>query len=278
MTNRIGAHVSGGKDLSKSLAAAKALDCEAIQVFLNGPTSFQFSEVPVELDAAVKAAAAEQDVRLFVHGPYLMNMGSNKKSTRWSAAKLLTRNLERAGTAGAEGVVLHAGSSNGDPLTEGLARVRDSLLPVLEALDEASPMVLLEPMAGQGNSLCSTVESIAGFFAAVDSHPKLGLCLDTAHLLAAGEPLNEAGGMTSVLDRVGELVGYDRIKLIHANDSKVDRGAKRDRHENLGYGFAHPDLWAEIFAHPQVDVPLILETPGTHFRNDLKVLRAARSA
>lgn len=276
MSNLIGAHVSGGKDLSKALVAADELKLEVVQVFLNGPTSFRFTEVDPAIDATFKEKAQAAGVRVFVHGPYLMNFGASKGSTRWAAAELLRKNLVRSSTAGAEGVVLHAGSSNGDSCEEGLLRVRETLLPVLDELAEDAPQVLLEPMAGQGSTLCSTLDSIPAFFEAVDWHPKLGLCLDTAHMLAAGEPLDEENGATAVLDRVGELVGYERLKLIHANDSKVARGAKRDRHENLGHGHAAKTLWAEIFAHSAVVAPLILETPGEHFLSDLEVLRAAR--
>ena len=275
--NPLGAHVSGGADLAPGLAQATSLELEAMQVFLSSPQSFSVGGGDPARDSAFREAAAEAGVRVFVHGPYLMNFGSPKDTSRWSAAQVLRKTVERAGRVGAEAVVLHSGSAgSGNPASEGLARLGQELLEVLEGLPEDAPQVLLEPMAGGGSYLAGSVESIPAYFEAVGWHGKLGLCLDTAHLLAAGEALDEEGGATAMLDRVGALVGFDRLKLIHANDSKAPRGSKRDRHENLGRGSLHSSVWSEILAHPGVACPLILETPGEGYPSDLQVLREAR--
>lgn len=277
MTNLIGSHVSGGKDLTKAIAASDEFGCEVIQVFLSSPQAFKFTEADPELDEKFVQMSEERNLRVFVHGPYVMNFGSPKESSRNFAATLLKKNVARAKNVRAEGVVLHSGSSSTEPFEEGLKRVKESLLPLLGGLSDDSPMVLLEPMAGQGNTLASTVDSIPMYMEAVDWHPKLGVCLDTAHLLASGENIDQPGGMTELLERFESLVEMDRLKLIHANDSKVAKGSKKDRHENLGLGTLGIDCWKEIFSNEKVDVPLVLETPGELVMVDLAVLRKLRS-
>lgn len=274
--NLIGAHVAGGKNLLPGFTGGQAYGCEAIQVFLSSPHGFSPAVGDPELDAAFKETLEASGVKLYVHAPYVLNFGSPKPGTRASAATLLKSTMDRALAVGASGVVLHSGSSTGEPAETGFANVRASLLPLLDKLPEDSPPVLLEPMAGGGSQLAHRVDTLPDYFAAVDSHPKFGLCLDTAHLIAAGEALDEEGGATAMLDAVGAAVGFDRIELIHANDSKAPRGSKRDRHENLGLGSVHLAVWSEIFAHPEITCPLILETPGEGHRNDLALLKQLR--
>ena len=113
-----------------------------------------------------------------------------------------------------------------------MRQVREGLLPVLEAVaDDAAPWLLLEPTAGQGRSLCAGVEDLAPYLDALDHHPKAGICLDTCHVFAAGAPLDEPGGAAATLDRIVEIGGPGRLRLVHANDSMDVRGAFKDRHQ-----------------------------------------------
>lgn len=274
--NKIGAHLPGGKDLTKAIPLAKELNCEAIQVFFNSPTSYRVTPADPGTDEQFREEADDLALEVFVHGPYLMNFGSAKDAGRASAARLLMSNLDRARTIGAKGVVLHCGSSGEDGLEAGLKRVRSTLLPLLESLDADHPPVLLEPMAGQGSTMTSTVASIAGYLDAVDNHPKLQVCLDTAHLWAAGEDLSTFDSATSVLDEFGSTVGFDRLALIHANDSKAKINSHLDRHESLDSGQIGQEVWKAIFAHEDVIVPLVLETPSETRDVDLAILRSLR--
>ncbi len=199
----------------------------------------------------------------------------------------------RAAEIGAEGVVVHTGSyvepagAGGDGGDAGerhaaaLGQVREGLLPLLEALDATpdSPWLLLEPTAGQGRSLCAGVEDLEPYLAALDFHPKAGICLDTCHVFAAGAPLDEPGGATATVDRIVEIGGPGRLRLIHANDSMDVRGAFKDRHQKIGDGHIGVDAFAELFAHPATDgVPFILETPGSRSVGDpdLALLKSLR--
>lgn len=277
LANPIGAHVSGGKHLARARADIERLGVEVAQVFLSSPRAYAMASYSTEEDAEFRRWAEGADVPVFVHGPYLMNFGSPSAETREKSAAILRANLTRATAVGARGVVLHSGSATSASKEEGYKRVRESLLPLLASLPEECPPVLLEPMAGQGKSLASTVESVQAYLEAVDAHPKLAVCLDTAHLIAAGEPLDVEGGATAVLEEFDRRVGLERLHLLHANDSKKPRGSHLDRHENLGAGTVHPGCWGELLAHPKMTAPLVIETPGGGYLRDLAFLRAERA-
>jgi len=270
MTSVFGAHLSGGKDLRPAVATAVHYGFGALQIFLHSPTSSKMPTGTEEFDELTAQVVEKLELQLFVHGPYLMNFGSAKDGVREGSQQMLRRNMERASRIGAQGVIFHGGSSTGASLEEGLQRLRETLLPVLEELPAGGPKVLLEPTAGQGNSLVATLDSIPAYLAALDDHPLLGLCLDTAHLLAAGESLDSAAGGDELLSAVDSLRLRDRLELFHSNDSAFERGSHRDRHANLGHGHCAPELWGQLMAS---GVPLILETPGTHFPSDIEILR-----
>jgi deoxyribonuclease IV len=154
---------------------------------------------------------------------------------------------------------------------------------VLPLLDELShdddPLLLLEGTAGQGSSLCSRTGDFGPYFDALDAHPRLGICLDTCHVFAAGHDLAAPGGMHQMLDQLVDTVGAGRLKLIHANDSKEAVGTHRDRHANIGAGHIGADPFGELLAHPATDrVPLVIETPGGKEGNagDIRRLKALR--
>ena len=136
-------------------------------------------------------------------------------------------------------------------------------MPILNALTEDAPFLLLEPTAGQGQSLVKRLEDLEHYLKALEYHPKVGICLDTCHVFAAGHDIAKKGGMKETLDLLVEVAGAERIQLIHANDSMDVCGALKDRHQNIGEGFIGTDPFRELLAHPAVkNAPLILETPG----------------
>jgi deoxyribonuclease-4 len=169
--------------------------------------------------------------------------------------------------------VVHTGSCVDDGRVESaLRQVREGLLPVLDALSEDGPRLLLEPTAGQGRSLCAGVDDLEPYLAALDSHPAVGICLDTCHVFAAGAPLDEPGGTTATVDRLVEIAGADRLRLVHANDSMDVRGASKDRHQKIGDGYIGLGAFEELFAHPATDgVPFVLETPGSRDAGDPQI-------
>lgn len=287
--NPIGTHVQVGKGLVKgALANADELGCETLQVFVGNPRGWALSAGKPAEDKAFRHEIETRGMRAFIHAPYLVNLGSPTPSTYQKSAAVVAHNLRRAADLGVEGVVVHTGSfvsTEGDPEEQyaaAMRQVRDALLPVLEGLaGDETPWLLLEPTAGQGRSLCAGVEDLAAYLTALDFHPKAGICLDTCHVFAAGAPLDEPGGTTATVDRIVEIGGPGRLRLIHANDSMDVRGAHLDRHQQIGKGHIGTTAFAELFAHPATaGVPFVLETPGSRSTDnaDIPLLKQLRAA
>jgi deoxyribonuclease-4 len=263
--NPLGSHVRVGKGLvDGALATARSIGAETLQVFAGNPRGWAHSAGKPAVDAAFRDRCLELGLRTFVHAPYLVNLGSPTAATYERSVASVAHNLVRAVAIGAEGVVVHTGSCVDEgSLDAALRQVREGLLPVLEQLDEEGPWLLLEPTAGQGRSLCAGVDDLEAYLDGLDRHPRVGICLDTCHVFAAGAPLDEPGGTTATLDRLEEIAP-GRLRLVHANDSKDPRGSFRDRHEQIGHGSIGDDAFVELLAHPATDgVPLITETPGS---------------
>jgi deoxyribonuclease IV len=261
----IGAHVRVGKGLATGgLAHLARIGGAAAQVFVGNPRGWALSPGDRVEDAAFRSACERDGIPAYVHAPYLINIGSPTAQTYALSIESIAHNLRRAGAIGARGVVVHTGSY----VAEGgydaaMARVRRGLRPLLEALPPDGPYLLLEPTAGQGRSLCAGVDDLGPYLDALDRHPMVGVCLDTCHVFAAGAPLDEPGGATATLDRLVEVAGADRLRLVHANDSKDGRGSMHDRHERIGQGAIGDAAFAELLAHPVTDgVPFVVETPG----------------
>ena len=277
LRNPVGTHVQVGKGLvAGALANAASVGAETIQVFVGNPRGWAASAGDRGVDAAFRTACAESGMRVFVHTPYLVNLGSPTAATYEKSVATVAHNLKRGAEIGAEGVVVHTGSCVDEGTFDAaLRQVREGLLPVLDALGEPGdgvPWLLLEPTAGQGRSLCAGVEDLAPYLAALDHHPAVGICLDTCHVFAAGAPLDEPGGTTATVDRVVEIAGEGRLRLVHANDSMDVRGAFKDRHQKIGDGYIGLGAFEELFAHPATEgVPFVLETPGSRDADDPQI-------
>ena len=287
LRNPVGTHVQVGTGLVKgALASADRLGCETIQVFAGNPRGWAHSAGDPAVDAAFRAATAERGMRVFVHAPYLVNLGSPTAATYEKSVASVAHNLVRAAQIGAEGVVVHTGScvaeSEGTTAYDAAMRqVREGLLPILDTLGDDAPWLLLEPTAGQGRSLCAGVDDLEPYLAALDDHPHVGICLDTCHVFAAGAPLDEPGGTTATVDRLVEIGGPGRLRLVHANDSMDVRGAFKDRHEKIGEGHIGLASFEELLAHDALaGVPVVLETPGSRDADDgqIELLKKVRPA
>ncbi|MFD6425523.1 deoxyribonuclease IV [Streptomyces sp. NPDC060198] len=266
MRNPVGGHVPVAGGLVKTgIAYADELAAETVQVFVANPRGWATPAGKPDQDELFRKECAARDMPVYVHAPYLINFGSHTEATVEKSVESLRHSLRRAREIGALGVVVHTGSATGGrPREQALAQVRDHMLPLLDELTrDDDPDLLLESTAGQGFSLCSRTWDFGPYFEALDSHPKLGVCLDTCHIYAAGHDLAGPSGMRQTLDLLVETVGEGRLKLIHANDSKDVAGAHKDRHENIGAGHIGAEPFRELFAHPATaGVPLVIETPG----------------
>ncbi|MBC9712253.1 deoxyribonuclease IV [Streptomyces sp. TRM66268-LWL] len=264
--NPVGSHVPvAGGLATKGLAYARELGCETVQVFVANPRGWATPPGSPAEDEAFRAACAAESIPAYIHAPYLINFGSHSPETVEKSVASLRHSLRRGREIGALGVVVHTGSATqGRDRAEALDQVRRHMRPLLDELThEDDPYLLLESTAGQGYSICSRTWDFGPYFDALDHHPKLGICLDTCHVFAAGHDLTGPHGMHQTLDQLVETVGTGRLKLIHANDSKDVVGAKKDRHANIGQGHIGEDAFRALMRHPEMDgVPLIIETPG----------------
>lgn len=250
---------------SVGLSYARDLKAETVQVFVANPRGWATPAGNPRQDEAFRAACAEESIPAYVHAPYLINFGSHTEATVERSVESLRHSLRRGREIGALGVVVHTGSATGGRAREtALKQVREHLLPLLDELThDDDPFLLLESTAGQGASLCSRTWDLGPYFEALDAHPKLGVCLDTCHVFAAGHDLTGPSGMHQTLDLLVETVGPGRLKLIHANDSQDVVGAHKDRHANIGAGHIGEEPFRALMTHPATEgVPLVIETPG----------------
>jgi deoxyribonuclease-4 len=248
----------------RSLAYAQEIGAEAIQVFASNPRGWAMPEPNPEADKTFRDKAEALDIETYVHAPFLINLGSPTASTYENSLASTAYSLKRGREIGAKGVVIHTGSAvDAEHLPNAWKQIKKGMAPVLKKLKDEDPWLLLEPTAGQGQSLVKKLDDLVHYFEALEWHPKVGVCLDTCHVFAAGHDIAQKGGMTETLDLLVSIVGIERIQLIHANDSMDVCGALKDRHQNLGEGEIGLKPFEELLAHPAVkNAPLILETPG----------------
>jgi len=271
---RIGAHVptSGGM-AKRAIEYAKTIKAEAIQVFASNPRGWAMPETNHEADQAFIEKANELEIETYVHAPFLINLGSPTEGTYKNSLASTKYSLKRGREIKAKGVVIHTGSAVDEGnIKKAWKQIHEGMMPILNELDDQDPWLLLEPTAGQGQSLVKRLEDLNNYFEALEWHPKVGICLDTCHVFAAGHDIKSKGGMSATIDLLVEVAGAERIQLIHANDSMDVLGSLKDRHQNLGEGEIGTKPFAELLAHPAiVDAPLILETPGEELEHAREV-------
>jgi deoxyribonuclease-4 len=248
----------------RSIGYAETIQAEAIQVFTSNPRGWATPEANPDADLAFRSKCEELDIEAYVHAPFLINLGSPTTGTYENSLRSTEYSLGRGKDIGALGVVIHTGSAVDEShVPQAWKQIQKGMMPILEKLSDDSPMLLLEPTAGQGQSLVKKLDDLENYLKALKYHPKVGVCLDTCHVFAAGHDIKKKGGMKATLDLLVEVAGIERIQLIHANDSMDVCGSLKDRHQNLGDGEIGTEPFKELLAHPAVkNAPLILETPG----------------
>ena len=270
----IGAHVSVAGGLSRALGRADDVGAEVLQIFLASPRAWAPPPPDPEGDAAFAAA---RDRPVFVHAPYLINFGSPSASTLAKSHGALEFSLRRGAAIGAAGVVMHAGSAVlGNRWEDATAQVREHVLPVLDSVP-GSPRLLIEPTAGGGGALASDAASLGAYLEALGRDERVGVCLDTCHMHAAGHDLSDVPSFTAALRAYGRAAGRGRVGLVHVNDSRDPAGSKRDRHEAIGRGTIGADAFAALFTSPVTRrAPKVVETAEADHAADVATLKALR--
>ncbi len=257
---RFGAHVPGG--VKSGVARAIEIGAECIQIFAAAPQSWR---PPSHSDAAVEAfrrGCAEHGLSpVYLHGLYLLNFASENDELWQRSVEAALCHQQWADRLGAAGQIVHLGSGGAQTPAQARQRVIEAVRRILDRHTGQSRL-LLETCAGQGNTIGRTFEELAEILAALDD-PRLGVCLDTAHVFAAGYDVTTPEGLDETLRQLNTTAGLDRLWCLHANDSKAPRGSNIDRHENIGRGCIGEDGFRVILHHPALQhLPVILEVPG----------------
>jgi deoxyribonuclease-4 len=287
---RIGMHTSIAGDASQALEIAWRIGCTALQIFSGSPRMWprphQRAMRP-EVAERFRARRAELCLGpLAVHANYLINLASLDPALWQRSLAAFGDELHRAAQLGAEFLILHPGSARGgDPLqaiesvAEGIARA-SRMLPAEFTAPQGGVRVLVENTAGQGAALGSRLEELQQILNACRARgvlPLPGVCLDTAHLLAAGYEIRTPEGLQRTLEEVDAAVGLENVCVIHVNDSKAPLAARVDRHEHIGRGHIGRSAFALILNHPRLrdsSRAFLLETPVDHPGDDRKNVRA----
>jgi len=277
----VGAHLSIAGAIYESIGRAVRLECDCLQIFSRNPRSWRAKDIPGE-DAAEfrrRRQSAGLDP-VVVHVPYLINLCSSEPDLYERSVNEFAADLRRAAQIGADYFVSHVGSHKGAGQAAGLGQIASALHTILSSAPR-TVLVLLENTSGSANSLGHRFEQLEDIIEAADRPGRLGLCLDTAHAYQAGYDVSSPDGLDRTLDELDRWVGLERLKIIHANDSKTGLGSHHDRHEHIGRGHIGLKGFRTIVNHPLLrGLPFILETPidasgGT--ARDLRMLRSLRS-
>jgi deoxyribonuclease IV len=258
----IGAHVSPAGGLPKAIERGVEKGCRAIQIFNQSPRMWRPTQYGEEDVAAFRAAMADSPVdAVMIHAVYLLNCASDDPDIRSKSLASLTHSLRVGQAIGATCVVLHPGSAKTGDVGEAIARAGEVFR---EALAESEGCPLhLENTAGAGGTLGRSFEELAALIAAGGDDARLGLCLDSCHLLASGYDIRTLAGLEEVLERADDVVGLDRLGSLHLNDSQTPLGSNRDRHANVGKGELGDEGCMAFLSEPRFEgLPVVLETPG----------------
>jgi deoxyribonuclease-4 len=253
--------VAGG--LPRAVERAVVHGCDALQIFAKNASQWRGRPLPAEEILAFKAAVCAAGIHPVVsHASYLINLATPDDVLRRQSIDAMADELDRAEALGLLGVVLHPGCYTVSSEAEGLARIGDGLLDLLRDRPRGKTMVLLEHTAGQGTSLGATFEQLATIIARTRRHRRVGVCLDTCHLLASGYDLVSDEGFARTFAEFERLVGFARLRALHMNDSKRPLGSRVDRHTHIGEGHLGLVPFRRLVNDPRfAGLPMLLETP-----------------
>lgn len=260
---RLGAHLSIAGGLPRAVDRAEASGCQALQIFTKSAGQWRARELPREEIALFRRRVRQTKIRPVVaHNSYLINVAAADRGLRRTSIAALTEELDRAEMLGLDGLVMHPGSYTSGSERGGLERIADALASVLESRPDGRTRILLEHTAGQGTNLGHRFEHLAEIIDRVGGSPRVGVCLDTCHLLTAGYDICSEEGYRETFRQFGRIVGFPRLKAFHLNDSKKPCGSRVDRHEHIGKGCLGIEPFRRLVNDPRfAKLPMLLETP-----------------
>ncbi|MCK5475560.1 MAG: deoxyribonuclease IV [Candidatus Pacebacteria bacterium] len=287
---KFGAHISIAGGIEKAPERAHEIGCECFQMFSRSPHGGKAKEITESVVSSFKRNCKEYKFKnYYIHTPYYINLASVNNRIYYGSISAIKKELEIADLLGAKGVITHLGSAKELGEKEAREKLVKGLIKVFSSLNfscQKKVILLLEITAGSGNIMGDNFEEIAYFIAEAEKvlrqaqdekYIELGVCFDTAHAFASGYNLRNKKAVKKTFDDFDKIIGMERLKLIHCNDSKVDLGSHVDRHENIGKGKIGIKGFEAIVNEPRLkDLDFILETPGGKVKNDLEILKGLR--
>ena len=272
----IGCHLSSAKGYLHMAKDAVSIDANTFQFFTRNPRGGRAKEIdPSDVSAYTAFAADHGITRILAHAPYTLNPASDKQQTRDFALMVLAEDLGRMEETPHQMYNMHPGSAVGQSPEAAMEKIaealNESLLPV------QTTTLLLETMSGKGSEIGGTFEQLAAIIEQVDLSDHVGVCLDTCHVWDAGYDI--VGDLDGVIDEFDRVLGLDRLRAIHLNDSQNARGSHKDRHARIGEGEIGFDALAAVTNHPKLrDLPFYLETPNPTLQGYGEEIAALRHA
>jgi deoxyribonuclease IV len=276
---KFGAHMSTGGGVYKALQRGVSIGCDVIQIFVkNNMQWFGKPYSPQDLTLYANELAAGKLQVVFGHAGYLINLGGPAGEFRDKSLKSLIQEIQLAAALGLPFLVLHPGAHMGQGEEKGLAQIIDGLNEAIETTKISPVRIALENTAGQGSNLGYALKHLAAIYEGVKNPGRLGVCLDTAHLLAGGYEIRTPKGWDAMVKELEKLLGLKEVLAFHLNDSKVDLGARVDRHEHIGKGKIGREGFRHILKDKRfANVPGCLETPkSTDLHEDVENLATLR--
>jgi len=260
---RFGAHLSIAGGVSKALLRGKEAGCDAIQIFLRPNLNWRLPPLSEDEVRRFRKLQKQADIWPVVgHASYLINLAAADEAHYRRSIGAMVTELERAESLGVKAVSVHPGSHKGLGEKKGLARIAKGLDAAFRRAKGARAMVLLETTAGMGSALGHTFEQLAEIISLSRFPQRLGVCLDTCHVFAAGYDIRTPDAYSKTMSELSKTVGLAKVKVVHANDSKEGLGSRLDRHEHIGEGKIGLQGFRNVVNDPRLaEVPVILETP-----------------
>jgi deoxyribonuclease-4 len=259
-----GGHLSTRRGAHLAADEARQMGMDALQIFTQSPRMWRHPAP--DPDAARRFLEHRARARLAVvtcHATYLINLASTDRTVRSRSQRALAATMEAAASLELDSVIVHVGSHRGGGVERALKRIVRAIEAILGDAGDRPPWLLFENTAGAGDTMGSTPAELEQVLDALGRPARVGICLDTCHLWAAGVDIADAGRVDELVAEVDERIGLDRLCCLHANDSATPLGSRRDRHENVGRGEIGAGM-AVMLGHPRLQgLPAIMETPGS---------------
>jgi len=275
---KVGVHVSIAGSIDKALDRAREKQCDVFQIFTRNPRGWAFTELEEDSVREFRRKATEYSIAHGVaHLPYLPNLASPKSDFYEKSIASLIADLHRCERLSIPYLVFHLGSHLGEGTDVGLKRLVSAINRALGAV-ENDVMLVMENTAGQRNSMGTTFEELRHIWDQLTNQDRVGICLDTCHVFAGGYDLRNRNAVRKTLDEFQRVLGFEKLLVLHLNDSRGPLGSHIDRHEHIGMGEIGEEGFRELLRDDRVrTVPMILETPIDSRRDDVANIAKVRA-